>query len=320
MRKVILGILLGLSISTISVVAISLCNAKDIEYNSKDTTWDVDTVEDALNDLYEKNFEESNSCLNIQNFPMAFNYTGSYQKYYIACTGTYKIELWGAQGGNYNFGGNASNSPRSFIGGKGGYVSGNIYLSSSTILYLYIGGQGVANQLGGYNGGTNGDSYTSNTGYYAYPGGGGATDLRIWENSEDEYVIDSKEGINSRIMIAGGGGAAGWRGDGGDGGLTTNLSTSLYRGSNGSRGSGAGGGFFGGLSGGYDEPGYGGSSYVSGCDGCQSVTSIDDSALTNTPNHYSGKVFSDIVMTPGVNDGNGKVVITYLGKKLAEQE
>ncbi len=66
MKKVILAFILGLSLSTISVVAISLCNAKDIEYTSKDTTWDVDTVEDALNDLYKnKGSNTYDSCNNV---------------------------------------------------------------------------------------------------------------------------------------------------------------------------------------------------------------------------------------------------------------
>ena len=64
MKKVILAFILGLSLSTISVVAISLCNAKDIEFNASDETWDVDTVSDALNDLY-RNKNTSDSCNNV---------------------------------------------------------------------------------------------------------------------------------------------------------------------------------------------------------------------------------------------------------------
>ncbi len=66
MKKVILAFILGLSLSAISVVALSLCNAKDIEYNSKDATWDVDTVSDALNDLYKsKGSNVDDSCNNV---------------------------------------------------------------------------------------------------------------------------------------------------------------------------------------------------------------------------------------------------------------
>ncbi len=59
MKKVILGILIGLSLSAISVVAVSLCNAKDIVFSADDETWDVDTVSDALNDLYQNNGNSS---------------------------------------------------------------------------------------------------------------------------------------------------------------------------------------------------------------------------------------------------------------------
>ena len=313
MKKVILGILIGLSFSVLSVAAISLCNAKDIEYKASDTTWNVDTVEDALNDLYQNNSCSAlpEECEYLKTHPYEYEYEGKVQTLIISCPGDYKIELWGAQGGNYIFGGNQYYESRTHKGGLGGYVSGVIHLYS-TILHIYVGGQS-SGLTGGYNGGSNGDQYVMIGYTYAFLGGGGATDVRIWENIENNYAINSKEGINSRIMVAGGGGAAGWEKDGGEGGLTTNLSTSLYQGSNSSQGSGAGGGFLAGNPGGKDQPGSGGSSYVSGCDGCKSVTSINDSTLTDNSNHYSGKVFTDIVMTPGVNKGNGKAKITYLG-------
>ncbi len=38
--------------SIIGAGAVTLCNAKDILYNSSDEAWDIDTVDDALNDLY----------------------------------------------------------------------------------------------------------------------------------------------------------------------------------------------------------------------------------------------------------------------------
>ncbi len=66
MKKVILAFILGLSLSAIGVAALSLCNAKDIEYTSKDTSWDVDTVSDALNDLYKsKGSNIDDSCNNV---------------------------------------------------------------------------------------------------------------------------------------------------------------------------------------------------------------------------------------------------------------
>ena len=61
--------------------------------------------------------------------------------------GTYKLECWGAQGGNagyYSYTHSIAN------GGKGGYSTGVITLSSSVIVYLYTGGQGgstIGNKL-----------------------------------------------------------------------------------------------------------------------------------------------------------------------------
>ena len=61
--------------------------------------------------------------------------------------GTYKLECWGAQGGNagyYSYVHSTAN------GGKGGYSTGVITLSSSVIVYLYTGGQGgntIGNKL-----------------------------------------------------------------------------------------------------------------------------------------------------------------------------
>lgn len=92
---------------------------------------------------------------------------------------TYQIELWGAKGGGTN-------------GGKGGYVKGNIELNKNDTIYIYVGGQGDSNGNGGYNGGGNAGIKLKNN-----DGGGGATDIRL--------KIDN---LNSRIMVAAGGGGA----------------------------------------------------------------------------------------------------------------
>lgn len=52
-EKYILGVITGMIVmSIITVSAIELCNASDIEYNANDFGWKVDTVIDALNELY----------------------------------------------------------------------------------------------------------------------------------------------------------------------------------------------------------------------------------------------------------------------------
>ena len=61
-----------------------------------------------------------------------FNYTGNVQEFDVPISGTYKVELWGASGGNGN---------NTYIGGNGAYTSGNVYLEKKPV-YLYVGGHG----------------------------------------------------------------------------------------------------------------------------------------------------------------------------------
>ena len=105
-----------------------------------------------------------------------FNYTGSAQDITLI-PGNYKLEVWGAQGGTY-----------SYTGGVGGYSKGTINLTQDTNMYILVGGQGST--TGGYNGGGNGVS--------SGRGGGGASDIRIAQNS-----------LYSRVIVAGGGGGCG---------------------------------------------------------------------------------------------------------------
>lgn len=111
---------------------------------------------------------------------MNFNYTGSVQSKTLK-PGTYTIECWGGQGGTYS----------SYIGGYGGYSKGTITLTEATTVYISVGGAGSSSSTtAGFNGG--------GTGFSSGRGGGGATDVRIGQNS-----------LYSRVIVAGGGGGAG---------------------------------------------------------------------------------------------------------------
>lgn len=111
---------------------------------------------------------------------MDFNYTGSVQSKTLK-PGTYTIECWGGQGGTYS----------GCIGGYGGYSKGTITLTKTTTVYVSVGGAGSSSSTAaGFNGG--------GTGIYSGRGGGGATDVRIGQNS-----------LYSRVIVAGGGGGAG---------------------------------------------------------------------------------------------------------------
>ena len=208
--------------------------------------------------------------------------------------------------------GNQSNS--TYVGGKGGYTSGIIYLNSGEELEVYVGSKGGASDTIGtlFSGGSNGGG----DGYGRAGSGGGATDVRYGGAS-----------LNDRIMVAGGGGGAVYYANnnasaaGGAGGGLIGKSSILYVGSwgspaiaptggsqtsgeiagktnstgiNGANGSfgigagieagtvsannyipGGGGGYYGGGNGRY-MGGAGGSSYISGYAGVVSVETSED--------------------------------------------
>ena len=82
-----------------------------------------------------------------------FDYTGGIQSFTAACTGTYKLEVWGAQGGE---------NANKFAGAAGAYSSGEITLMKGQKFYIYVGGQS------GYNGGgsPSTQAYPANIGGY----------------------------------------------------------------------------------------------------------------------------------------------------------
>lgn len=211
---------------------------------------------------------------------MNFDYTGSVQTATLT-PGAYKLECWGAQGGN---GSSNGNSNINAVGGLGGYSVGTITLSKTQKVYIYSGGKGQTKSNtgsystvnGGFNGG--GSNYTCGSG----GSGGGGSDIRIGTDS-----------LYARVIVAGGGSGTGWTIKGAAGGGILGLSnynssynstqtaggiayTSAYNimptagtfgiGGNGSGssegGSGGGGGWYGGGGAGYTGGSSGGSGYV----------------------------------------------------------
>lgn len=105
-----------------------------------------------------------------------FDYTGAVQSITLP-KGIYKLECWGAQGGN-------GCTDNSYTGGKGGYSIGTISLNTKITLYIYVGGRGVSSEASGSGAtqtaaGTNGSfgqggsATTSGTNYNYGSGGGG---------------------------------------------------------------------------------------------------------------------------------------------------
>lgn len=127
-----------------------------------------------------------------------FDYTGAVQSVTLP-KGTYKLECWGAQGGNRS---QDSASATVTGSGLGGYSIGTLTLTQLTTCYIYVGGQGGMSSSTGnvkVEGGFNGGGFASHesTGEPGN-GGGGATDVRIAQDS-----------LYARIIVAGGGGGSG---------------------------------------------------------------------------------------------------------------
>ncbi len=138
-----------------------------------------------------------------------FDYTGGEQTFTAPATGTYKLEVWGAQGGGVN---DSSNST-SVNGGFGSYSIGNVEINKNQILYINVGGQGTNDCFedssdtslcpGGYNGGGYGRGANSTAGSSS---GGGATHI-----ATSSGILSSLENKKSSILIvSGGGGGSGY--------------------------------------------------------------------------------------------------------------
>lgn len=150
---------------------------------------------------------------------MNFEYTGGVQEVTLP-KGKYKLQCWGAQGGNVT-------GTYAVNGSKGGYSEGVLTLTQPTTLYVFVGGQGTsytssASQTsttvinGGWNGGGAGvrtSLYNSgDTDGRSFPrGGGGATDIALVSSSmsySSGRTVRSDASLKSRIIVAGGGAGA----------------------------------------------------------------------------------------------------------------
>ena len=317
------------------------------------------------NDYNIKIFAQKNTTQQL-----LFTYTGNYQVFEAKKKGWYRIDAWGAQGGESLLDGGTrsvieANSATYCVnkgngkcaGGRGAYTSGYIELNAGDKLYIYVGGKGQIGQngkrsQGGYNGGGSGDyDHSDNEGD---GGGGGATDIRYFSTppSNSELNWNSDVGLNSRIMVAAGGGGSSDIYSGLPGGdlisspknekgyvrfnkledLSTQQSGHLFGiGQNGTLTrtnypvAGGGGGYYGGKSvdngqtSNWANPGAGGSSFISGYAGVNAITSKTSRTATNNTIHYSGKYFINAEMQAGVNEGNGEVNIKFVSENKPER-
>lgn len=144
-----------------------------------------------------------------------YEYTGGEQHFIANKSGNYKIEAWGAQGGGFIYENN------NYIGGYGGYSSGEISLMKNQIIYVNVGGSGThcltQNMSGGYNGGGDCSIYPYVNSTHLYASGGGAThiakvrgllsELESYKGTLINDIIYSSDDI---IIVAAGGGGSGY--------------------------------------------------------------------------------------------------------------
>ena len=116
--------------------------------------------------------------------------------------GVYFLEVWGAQGWNSSIQNNDNPEPFPAMGGKGGYSSAILLLLDYTKIFISVGEKGWVfsepntNHTGLFGGGGGVDvPKDQNSVHGSF--GGGATDIRILENS-----------LYHRVIVAGGGGGA----------------------------------------------------------------------------------------------------------------
>ena len=262
-----------------------------------------------------------------KSFSIEFNLTESVQEFVTPKAGLYKLEVWGGQGGDSYVDANYQD-----VGGLGGYSVGYKYFDKDTALYICVGGGALKATktitAGGYNGGGNGSQ--GDAGYAASGGGGGATHVALINGTLKEIGYTEFVTNGKGLIVAGGGGGSfsihhdidstykyrgAWYGGAGGGfsggenegyskptvGTQTSAGTNggFGYGANGSSANsgnaGAGGGFYGGGITGQWCAGSGGSGWIAG------VPSILYKGVSYSPSTENG-----------VNEGNGKAIITFI--------
>ncbi|MDO4996085.1 MAG: glycine rich domain-containing protein [Bacilli bacterium] len=229
-----------------------------------------------------------------------FDSKGEEDTFTVPKTGTYKLEVWGAQGGTVE-------NTYGIIGGYGGYSTGTINLTKDNNIYINVGTPGIffdrtraMVMKGGYNGGgPSKNGKTTSSLNESFASGGGATHIA----TSSGLLSNKSSSASDVIIVAGGGGGSaidysvlslknnggsggGYIGCPGErngnnealayGGRQSYYANAGYEGNSGlfgqggtydtgttQKGPGGGGGFYGGgTSGGYAHSAGGGSGYI----------------------------------------------------------
>ena len=201
-----------------------------IAYNSTDTSMLTDAFAKIKGAYSGTEVIEDGSITNTV-IGKTFSYKGYPELFSAPEEGDYYIEAFGANGGNYV----DSSSNILKTGGKGAYTNGVIHLTKNQVIALYVGGRGYNNNKfdttnyiqdlsdhtlekdgqdayisNGYNGGGYSTTLVGS--------GGGATDIRTYENYSD---------LSSRLLVSGGGAGASSKFDGGNA-IESQLYTNTY--------------------------------------------------------------------------------------------
>ena len=282
----------------------------------------------------------------------SFEYTGKVQEFVVPISGYYKLETWGAQGGTGT--GNFTEPGRGGYTAGITYLTQGTVL----YVYVGEYGIDQFQSTTGFNGGGAAYGYTGTSQPHIGGRGGGATDIRLqggsWDNTEglkSRIIVAGGGGgaqstCGTNATAGHGGGLVGATSynmgysNGTNGNIKNNADHRTWAYSTGGTqtsagygynrndkqtsiitsgafgkgaasmtcASGGGGGWYGGGSA-YTSGGGGGSSYVTGYPEC-------DDTYRDLQGGYN---FSNVSIIAGINEGNGKAKITYMGDKVNEE-
>lgn len=202
----------GTAVSGTYIIPTAISETKGF-YSWSDADGNIIAIdEDELKEYLKENSNKTEFTVYAKislNIVKDFDYTGDIQEFIAPVSGYYKLEVWGASGGDGFSEEYKSNTQYGSHAGAGGYSYGTIYLEKGEKIYVIVGGQGTYGsqpQLGGYNGG-GGAYYGGGSG-----SGGGMTHISRNPNvaGTDTYssgwVLADKWNPDGTIIVAGGGG------------------------------------------------------------------------------------------------------------------
>ena len=261
-----------------------------------------------------------------------FIFTGGVQSFTVPTSGEYALDVFGASGG----------ASANAVGGLGAEVSGDIFLTAGDTLTLFVGGRGQ-NSFGGGNGGGGGGFVFLGANVLAVAGGGGGASYHFGGGPGQAATAGEMGGganggaggasgsgggggtyvspFSGYAFANGGGGAgadSGAAGYGGDGAGSRSGFGAKFPNGGAYRG-GFGGGGGGGSSSGDDTAGGGGGGFSGGGGGSGEYASGHGQGFGGGGGgSYLSNLFTNQILTAGVNSGDGSISVTLLTPAVPE--